>query len=529
MRDPQTWAHEFVVTDEDIEFLNALLLEREVPLSSRTLARAVVNERARRAADKLRERFKDAVLYDPAQSYEVDQRLIFSAFSYAIGKVVNVREGDNGDYGAFDVIQVEFENDQLNTGDSPREFAIGLEQPHDLNSNSNGNSLHGMPSADAVDVDAILNTKAFDVVIERLDERLREDDSLIQVAGEWFAKELMIQTEEGHMHLAEAILDMSGGGPLTTQDVLDGIGGIGSEPAALQVFSMNYGMSQDGRFDEVGPAGEVLWYLRRMEPEQVQQTPVMLRYTPISYDRDTLDDESLELERELADEHSPLELSDKAIKHARVVLIYPHRRCGTLPLNYQAEHILPHARRTERIAITLVDAQDDEEFKAWVVRKDRYVHGLAPLYAKHMLPIGSTVTLTRDEQPGRIRVDFEAYKPRSEYVTIVSANDNRQIAFNTAKRAIGAGYDDLLLLGVDDLEGVDKLFQGTVNSQHPLASILRVLIPALGKINAQGHVHAKTLYSAVNVIRRCPPGPILATLINNPDFENAGGQYWKLS
>ncbi|MEL7236895.1 MAG: hypothetical protein AAGK74_20495, partial [Chloroflexota bacterium] len=77
--------------------------------------------------------------------------------------------------------------------------------------------------------------------------------------------------------------------------------------------------------------------------------------------------------------------------------------------------------------------------------------------------------------------------------------------------------------------GVDSLFQSNVQRQQPVATILRMLIPLLGGINAQGHVHARTLYSAVNVIRRCPPGPILATLANNPDFENVGEHYWKLS
>ncbi|MEO0565451.1 MAG: hypothetical protein AAF125_25310, partial [Chloroflexota bacterium] len=306
------------------------------------------------------------------------------------------------------------------------------------------------------------------------------------------------------------------------------IGGIGEEPMPLQVFSMNYALNEDDRFDEVGPAGEVLWFLRRMQPDQVRTIPEMLQYTPITYDRDTLSPESIELERELGDEHSPLPFAAARIKEAVVTVIYPHRRVGTLPLNHQAARIFPTARQTDRVNITLIDAEDGEEFNAWVVREDKYVHGLNPMYIKHALPVGSSVRLRRGEEPGRIIVDFQAYKPRSEYVTIIKSNDGN-IGFETAKRGIGADFDELLLLGVDDLEGVDKLFQANVNSQQPLATILRIIIPPLGQLNAQGHVHAKTLYSVLNVIRRCPPGPILATLANNPDFENVGGHYWKLS
>ena len=49
------------------------------------------------------------------------------------------------------------------------------------------------------------------------------------------------------------------------------------------------------------------------------------------------------------------------------------------------------------------------------------------------------------------------------------------------------------------------------------------------RFSPQGAVHAKTIYSAVNVLRRVPPGPILATLASNPDFEYVGNHYWKLS
>jgi hypothetical protein len=62
-----------------------------------------------------------------------------------------------------------------------------------------------------------------------------------------------------------------------------------------------------------------------------------------------------------------------------------------------------------------------------------------------------------------------------------------------------------------------------------LAAILRQVLPALGRLTPQGTAHAKTIYSLVNVIRRCPPGQILATLEANPDFANVGGHYWQLA
>ncbi|HRF94562.1 MAG TPA: hypothetical protein PLZ51_05205, partial [Aggregatilineales bacterium] len=67
-------------------------------------------------------------------------------------------------------------------------------------------------------------------------------------------------------------------------EILEQMGGIGDSPVSLQVLSLNYALNQDARFDEVGPAGKVLWYLSRMEPAEVKEAPPYLRYTPIEYD-----------------------------------------------------------------------------------------------------------------------------------------------------------------------------------------------------------------------------------------------------
>ena len=49
----------------------------------------------------------------------------------------------------------------------------------------------------------------------------------------------------------------------------------------LAEFSLNRALQDDARFDEVGPAGQVLWSLRRLEPDGVREVPQFLRYTNI--------------------------------------------------------------------------------------------------------------------------------------------------------------------------------------------------------------------------------------------------------
>jgi hypothetical protein len=519
------WARNFVIEQPDIEHLTSLLLEQETPLNSEDLARALIQERLNQEAATLRDRYKDAHFYNPAHPYEIGHRLVFPEFDYETAVVKGMRPGNNTDYGEFNVIAVEFDDDDLNTPGKLREFASELTTPHELSQdNGENNNLMGMAE---LTVEDVMNV-ARDTIIRKLEENLRASDELLYMARKWFPRDLLLEVNVGHINLAEAVLDIAGGGPLSTPEILEQIGGLGDEPLELQEFSLNYALNQDSRFDEVGPTGEVLWFLTRLEPQEVQQIPAMLRYTTIEYDRSLLTSELLTLETEIGDELSPTKPIPQSVDETILTLIYPHRRLGTLPLNDRVESILPTARQTPHVWFTLVDGQDGEEYPAWVVRKERFVFGLAKFYRKHKLPIGVYITLRNGDELGKVIVDFRAYRPRTEWIRLIVPK-NDQITFENQKRAIGAEYDEQMILGADDLAGVDTLFQTAQQQKKSLTSILKTIIPPLGGLTPQGTVHAKTLYSAVNVLRRCPPGPIFATLIANPDFQNVGGDYWKLS
>ncbi|MCA0452660.1 MAG: hypothetical protein LCI00_01630 [Chloroflexi bacterium] len=520
------WARNFAVDKDDIEYLTNLLLERETPLDTETLARELVESRISDEVATLRQRYQDARIYDPARAYEVGQKLIFTEFDYETGVVVGIRPGNNPDYGSFNVIAVKFDDDDLNADDENREFATELTLEHDLN---NAEAEDGVGSANDLNADEIISSSGKEIT-KKLEDKLRASQDLIYMARKWFPRDLLMEVNVGHLNLAEAVLDISGGGPMTTEAILNEIGGLGKAPMALQVFSMNYGLNQDDRFDEVGPTGEVLWHLTRLEPEEVQHTPNMLRYSPIEYDRNLLSKELMTIEAELDDEfsnESDIDIPDD-LQETQITLTYPHRRLGTLPLSDRTALIFPTARQTPRVAFTLVDGQDGEEYPAWVVRKDRYVYGLAKFYRKHKLPIGAYVSVRKGEDSGKVIVDFKSHKPRTEWIRLIVPKGD-QINFENHKRAIGAEYDDLMILGAEDLAGVDALFTNAQQQKKSLVAILRSIIPPLGSLTPQGTVHAKTIYSAVNVLRRCPPGPIFAVLVANPDFQNVGGDYWKLS
>jgi hypothetical protein len=103
-----------------------------------------------------------------------------------------------------------------------------------------------------------------------------------------------------------------------------------------------------------------------------------------------------------------------------------------------------------------------------------------------------------------------------------------RLTFEEGQQQIGAEYDDLLILGVEDPAAVDTLAE-RYRRHTTLAPLLKELIEELAQFSPQHYVHAKTLYSAVNLVRRCPPAPIFATLRSHPDFVNRGGAYWQLA
>lgn len=520
----QHWAHNFTLQSDDMEYLINLLLEQETPLTGAQLARILVEKRLAAEAAEVEKRFHDAIIYNPANTYAVGQRVVFSAMEYATGTITGTRPGINAEHGDFTVLTVALENAPKKGVPKPRHFAADLTSPHKL-TESIGDIDSVIQTFNTLTADEVM-AEAGETIVEHVDARLQENPALTCVARQWFPLDLIMELNDGHINLAEAVLDIAGGGPLSTTDILEQIGGIGNAPKSLQEFSMNYTLNQNEKFCEVGPAGEILWYLKRMTPPEVRETPPLLRYHPIEYDRGILTEEMRQIEAEICDELSPLP-DMKHVTENTVTLTYPHRRSGTLPLNAKVRHIFPFAK-TAHIWVTLVDAQDGEEFTGWVVPAGQYVSGLLPLYHKHRVPIGAYVRIGKGKKPGTVVVGFETYKARTEWVRMMHPK-GEQLRFEEKQRTIGADYDDLMILGIDDLDAVDTFIKTQQIHRKTLAALLRLVIPELGRLSPQGTAHLATIYSVVNVLRRYPPGPIMAILEANPDFEYVGGHYWKLS
>ncbi|RMF39147.1 MAG: hypothetical protein D6759_00085 [Chloroflexi bacterium] len=513
-QNPSYWQR-FRVTDDDLEQLTNFFLEEERPATLDELALALVRYRCQREEAAIRRKLTQGTLFQPKDRYDVGDTLVFPALDYAVGQVVGVRPGFNPEYGRFRVIQVQLEGESR-----VREFASEFPAPHRLN----------QENGEEVEQDALLTPEDLyglygDYVRQALADYLEQDEGFVRLGDQWFLKSLLVEIHIGHLNIAEAVLDINGGGPLPPEELLKELDlpeGIKDE---LKVFSLNYALQQDERFDEVGPTGQVLWFLRRLEPPEVLYPPRRLQVTSVSYDPNVLDAALIRLIQELEDEQETLTLPfQEEREEVTITLTFPHRRVGSLPLTDHLAQFFPTGK-TERIRFLFRDTLTGKEWPGWVVREGRYVFGLADWYAEHGLPVGAYIDIRRAEEPGVVLISFRQRRAKREWIRVAVPVEGR-LTFEMQKRTLACEYDDLMIVGVQDLTAIDEIWMKAEEAQKPVGEILWEVFPELAKLTPQGTVHAKTLYSAVNVVRRLPPGPIFAELVENPHYIPVGDNYW---
>lgn len=515
-QNPDYWGDEFTITPESLQYVSTLLIEDELPRSAEELGRALILYRCREEEALIERALSKGTPYQPKNGYQVGEQIIFPTLGYRVGKVVGVRPGHNPEYGPFRVIQVQFE------GGDTREYAAELNIDHPLNQEAQA----GIAKPEGMRTPEELAKLYSPIVGARLEKHLESEPDFVRLAGKWFRRDLLVDVNVGHLNLAEAVLDMTGGGPLPTEELLGDLELPEEITPQLRVFSLNYALQEDERFDEVGPAGEVLWFLRRMEPKGVQSVPPHLRYTPLEYEPALLTSEMLSLERQLDDEWSNLENPAQVSAPVTIVLTHPHWKSGTLPLSSRLAHVFPTGR-THRIRFTLVDGETGAEMAAWVVREGRYVYGLEEWYRKLDVPVGAYLELRRGERPGTVVIQLRSRRPRREWVRVALPVEGR-LTFEMRKQLIACEYDELMIVTEEDPAAMEAVWTRTHERRIPLRQLIAEIFPELAKLSPQGTVHAATIYSAINAAMRTPPGPLLAEMVVSGLYAPVGDNYWVL-
>lgn len=506
----------FQLEELDLEYLYNHLLEIESPQTPQELLAALIDERIRIEKIGLKEqRTKSAKIYFPGDVYHQEDVIAFPLFNWEKGKVISSRPGKNPDFARFSVITVEMEN-----GDK-RLFASGLED-HALNQKNYD------VSSDNPNLDANKVLERFgDDLLEQLNQELAQNSELVRIAGRWFPRSLLVDVNIGHLNMAEALLDMEQGGPMPTHTILEQVELPTDVNLKLTEFSLNLALQEDSRFDEVGPAGEILWYLKRLEPEFVQKLPLYLKYTPFESPISDKGDISSILSDKIYDElESDLAPTEKE-EEVSLSLLYPHWRTGTLPLAGNMKYLFPTAYEAPRVRFLFLDQNQDKKFAGWIIRNDRYIFGLKDWYNSLNLIPGSLIKIRRGKNPGEVIVRTDPHRPIRDWIRTALVGADGGVVFAMLKQMVPAAFDERMVIAVPDVAALDRAWETTNHSRIPLEKTVIKMMRELAKLNPQGHINLIELYAAINIIRRCPPSPLFDLLSNRSWAKYLGDLYFR--
>jgi hypothetical protein len=512
---------DFTLTPSDITFLRTLLLDAERPATTQALAEAVVAERCRREETELRAELSRGVMYQPKKRFKTGEKVIFPALEFRLGEIIDVRPGQNPEFGEFEVISVDFGSDRRQ-----RSFAAGLTAPHKLNVEAGDLLISGDVQPPAV----LLETIAAHVPAT-LKRQLIQQPDFATFEDRWLLRGLLADIHVGHLNITEAAIEMRNA-PVGTTEILAELDLPTEIKSDVLAFSLNSALAADGRFDQVGPGDKRQWFLTRLEPVEALALPEALRYAPVPYDRDAVPNDLLQMEWELDDENSDAVILEPAASRASLTsttlsLTYPHLVSGTLPLNRHSLPFFPQGYG-ERTVVTLIDGRWGQRFTAWAVHSGRYIAGLRPWYEQHKLPAGAYIVLERRDNSGEIVVDFKPKRMRREWMRKAQVVDGL-IDIQLRKGEVSCEYDELTIIGDERPEELVKLRTSPAFASRPLADIVYEIFVDLAGLSQSGTVHAKTIYSAVNLVRRCPPGPIFAIVTTDERIQSIGDGLYRLA
>jgi hypothetical protein len=504
----------FEFRDSDLEFIYDHLIEIETPQTTQELVQVLVNERIKNEKESLKSQQQlGSSIYLPKDHYSIGQQITFPALNWQKAKITNVRQGNNVDLPPFEVLDVVFDN-----GDK-RQYASSLEnhklnQPVDFKLDD--------PKLDPNYVLSKYNSR----LIDKLDLALRNNPDLVNIAWHWFPRTLLVDINIGYLNLAEALLDVNGGGPISTQAILEQLEIPTDVNSKLVEFSLNLALQEDDRFDEVGPSGEVLWFLRRLEPEFLQQPPVWLRYRDTGYDPSTILDYLKMIDQQVTDE---LENRDVPVSNRITIsLLYPHWRAGALPLSARMQNFFPTAFESPRVLFTFVDGNSNQKFTGWVDRTTKHIFGLSEWYANQGVIPGSLIHIERGVSAGEVIIKIDRRRATRDWIRTVLIGSDGGIVFAMIKQLVSTTLDERMALFISDIKSLDQIWDQPGRKKHPFEQVVQNTMRELVKLSPQGHVHAQELYAAVNILYRCPPGLILKLLLESRWASHLGDLYFRL-
>ena len=164
--------------------------------------------------------------------------------------------------------------------DFTREFAANFDQPHPLNLDSQQSlaNIQGLMSPEEI----YQTYKEF--IRPKVKAALEASNDFVTFHDQYFLSDLLPDFHEGLFNIADAAIDINNG-PLSVDALIEQMGlAQAKDITDVLRFSVSYRLANDERFDDVGPTGQVLWYLERIEPPEAHHPPRRLQVVDNQYD-----------------------------------------------------------------------------------------------------------------------------------------------------------------------------------------------------------------------------------------------------
>ena len=144
-----------------------------------------------------------------------------------------------------------------------------------------------------------------------------------------------------------------------------------------------------------------------------------------------------------------------------------------------------------------------------------------------LLP-GAQIVIRRSMNPGEVFIEAKIHKPVREWVRTVIAGSDGGLVFAVLKQDVGCDYNERMIAIITDPEAVTQASIQASRSRQTLEQVVISVIRELSRLTPQGHVHAQELYSAINILYRIPPAPLMALLATSKSFTHVGDLYFRL-
>ncbi|MDM8527102.1 hypothetical protein QUF58_02715 [Anaerolineales bacterium HSG24] len=515
---PEFWQEQFQINPNDVEVISNQIIDESRIFSLDEIAFSIAQQTCEDEERRMIE-LQDGRLYQPKEHYEVDEKVFFPQLDFAVGTVNQVRGGNHPNYDQFSVIGVTFK-----TGGRTREFVADFDYDHNLNSHHEGLAdIQGFLTPEEV-------YQTYQTTIQnKVKATFDNHEDFIGFQDRYFLKDLLPEFQEGLFNIADAAIDIHSK-PLTIDTLVAEIGLLDDGQATdINRFMINCQLAADARFTDVGPTGQVLWYLTRLQPDNLGVTPPWLASDSAEdYDVSILDEELQEILADIDDElvhPDDMPTVDEDVKEVTIGLVYPHWRAGSLPVTTKTRSFFPQSSYNP-VLVEFIDGRSGDSFSGWVVQQENYVLGLEEWYKKYSLPVGTFITLKKStDDPTKIVIDYQPVRSQRDWVRQTTISNNK-LRFKMNTGAIGCKYDELMMIGLDNSSKVDALWNKAQERNLSVYDALCDMILELSKLSPQSTVHIKTLYTAVNILRRASPGLIFQELVNNPEFVGMKHGYW---